>query len=287
MAYQRGSVKKVRRKEGETWVLRYEVIRPIDGKRVEQTKAIGLYRDFPSHDLARAEADRQCPNLEQPNFKGQATFRQIAEHFLKEECADKTRAASTLEDRNRILTKILIPRWGSRAALSIKAPEVKQWKRAYQAEQDIQDATMKKVLDIMGAVYRLAIVDETGRYIGEEYSLILAAKLILAKKTGVAVANLSSSRMLDDVAAANGGSVADLRYEVMFFLDAPDEQIDALEGAMSRAVSWMAWRTKRAPAWLENENQAPAVAAVATPMNLRRENLFFFNSDTSRSWRRK
>jgi len=53
----------------------------------------------------------------------------------------------------------------------------------------------------------VAIVDETGRYIGEEYSLILAAKLILAKKAGVAVANLSSSRMLDDVAAANGGSV--------------------------------------------------------------------------------
>jgi phosphomannomutase len=47
---------------------------------------------------------------------------------------------------------------------------------------------------------RLAIVDETGRYIGEEYSLILAAKLILAKKPGIAVANLSSSRMLDDVA---------------------------------------------------------------------------------------
>src|SRR5882724_13589362 len=156
---QRGWLRIEKRKAGETWVLRYEVIRPIDGKRVEQTKAIGLYRDFPSHDLARAEADRQRPNLEQPNFRRQATFRQIAEHFLKEECADKTRAASTLEDRNRILTKILIPRWGSRAALSIKAPEVKQWKRAYQAEQDIQDATMKKVLDIMGAVYRLAIVD--------------------------------------------------------------------------------------------------------------------------------
>ncbi len=54
---------------------------------------------------------------------------------------------------------------------------------------------------------RLAIVDETGRYIGEEYSLVLAARLILAKKPGVAVANLSSSRMLDDVAAAHAGQV--------------------------------------------------------------------------------
>src|SRR6266550_1988266 len=54
---------------------------------------------------------------------------------------------------------------------------------------------------------RLAIVDETGRYIGEEYSLVLASKLILSKKPGIAVANLSSSRMLDDVAAQHGGKV--------------------------------------------------------------------------------
>ena len=54
---------------------------------------------------------------------------------------------------------------------------------------------------------RLAIVDENGTYIGEEYSLALAAKLILSKKPGVAVTNLSSSRMLDDIAAATGSTV--------------------------------------------------------------------------------
>ncbi len=54
---------------------------------------------------------------------------------------------------------------------------------------------------------RLAIVDENGTYIGEEYSLALAAKLILSKTPGVAVANLSTSRMLDDIAAAHGGRV--------------------------------------------------------------------------------
>ena len=49
---------------------------------------------------------------------------------------------------------------------------------------------------------RLAIVDETGAYIGEEYSLALAARLLLSKKkAAVAVTNLSSSRMLDDIAA--------------------------------------------------------------------------------------
>jgi phosphomannomutase len=54
---------------------------------------------------------------------------------------------------------------------------------------------------------RLAVVDENGRYIGEEYSLALCAKWIMQRRPGVAVTNLSSSRMLDDIAAAGGGSV--------------------------------------------------------------------------------
>ena len=55
---------------------------------------------------------------------------------------------------------------------------------------------------------RLAIVDESGAYIGEEYSLALAAKLVMGKKAGcVAVTNLSTSRMLDDIAAQCGGRV--------------------------------------------------------------------------------
>jgi phosphomannomutase len=54
---------------------------------------------------------------------------------------------------------------------------------------------------------RLAIVDETGVYIGEEYTLALAAKLIFSQKTGTAATNLSTSRMIDDVAQAAGGRV--------------------------------------------------------------------------------
>lgn len=54
---------------------------------------------------------------------------------------------------------------------------------------------------------RLAIVDEQGRYLGEEYTLALAAKYVFGKQTGTAAANLSTSRMIDDIAAAAGGSV--------------------------------------------------------------------------------
>lgn len=54
---------------------------------------------------------------------------------------------------------------------------------------------------------RLAIVDENGKYIGEEYSLALAARFILSKKPGPTATNLSTSRMLDDIAAEYGGRV--------------------------------------------------------------------------------
>jgi phosphomannomutase len=55
---------------------------------------------------------------------------------------------------------------------------------------------------------RLAIIDEHGTYIGEEYSLALCAKWIFSKRQGcVAAANLSTSRMIDDIAAAAGGRV--------------------------------------------------------------------------------
>ncbi|MHC4545406.1 MAG: phosphohexomutase domain-containing protein, partial [Planctomycetota bacterium] len=54
---------------------------------------------------------------------------------------------------------------------------------------------------------RLAIVDEIGTYIGEEYTLALAAKYIFSKKTGKAATNLSTSRMLDNIAKEADGQV--------------------------------------------------------------------------------
>lgn len=54
---------------------------------------------------------------------------------------------------------------------------------------------------------RLAIVDENGTYIGEEYSLALAAKHIFGQKSGNAATNLSTSRMIDDIAQKAGSRV--------------------------------------------------------------------------------
>ncbi|MHC4873152.1 MAG: phosphoglucosamine mutase [Planctomycetota bacterium] len=48
---------------------------------------------------------------------------------------------------------------------------------------------------------RVAYVSEKGNYIGEEYSMVLCARYQLSKKKGPVVTNVSTSRMIDDVAA--------------------------------------------------------------------------------------
>jgi len=54
---------------------------------------------------------------------------------------------------------------------------------------------------------RLAIVDENGTYIGEEYTLALATMCVLAERRGDVATNLSTSRMVDDIANKAGVKV--------------------------------------------------------------------------------
>jgi phosphomannomutase len=56
-------------------------------------------------------------------------------------------------------------------------------------------------------VDRLALVDETGRAIGEDYTLALACRVVLRRQRGPVVINLSTSRVVEDVAAEFGSSV--------------------------------------------------------------------------------
>ena len=56
-------------------------------------------------------------------------------------------------------------------------------------------------------VDRLALVAENGKAIGEDYTLALAAKLVLRHRIGPVVINLSTSRVVDDVAIAAGAPV--------------------------------------------------------------------------------
>jgi phosphomannomutase len=51
---------------------------------------------------------------------------------------------------------------------------------------------------------RLALIDEAGRYIGEELTLALAVQFRLGRQKGPVVINMSTSRVVEDVAARFG-----------------------------------------------------------------------------------
>jgi phosphomannomutase len=56
-------------------------------------------------------------------------------------------------------------------------------------------------------VDRLALVSELGRAVGEDYTLALAALVVLRHRPGTVVTNLSTSRVVDDAARRAGASV--------------------------------------------------------------------------------
>jgi phosphomannomutase len=53
---------------------------------------------------------------------------------------------------------------------------------------------------------RLALIDETGRYIGEELTLALAVRFRLSQERGPVVINMSTSRVVEDIAEEHGVS---------------------------------------------------------------------------------
>ena len=146
---QRGWLRVERRKAGETWVLRYNVTRASDGKRVEHTRAIGLLSQFPTESTAWVEVERQNLNVNNPDFRGRVAFADLCRHYLQHEVLNPARkqqkkAHTTTEDYNRIVTKRLIPRFGRKDALRIQPLEIESWLDSLEEREGLQHPTLDK-----------------------------------------------------------------------------------------------------------------------------------------------
>jgi phosphomannomutase len=73
---------------------------------------------------------------------------------------------------------------------------------------------------------RLAVIDESGRYLGEEYTLALCVDHVLRRRRGPIVANCSTSRMSEDLAA---------RYGVPYFR-APVGEANVVDGMLAHGA---------------------------------------------------
>src|SRR5438094_9098858 len=168
--YQIGSIRKEKRAEGLTWVLRYYATRS-DGKRVERTYACGLVRgNGPSPADASRDGDRQ--NLRetisqlQP-FQGKPrTFGQLCQDYIENELridqseSARPKAFPTIETYERHLIKRIIPRWGRLAPLAVESRPVEASIRelrkgsAQKKVKPLADPTIDKIRRIMSLVYK-------------------------------------------------------------------------------------------------------------------------------------
>src|SRR5689334_1911783 len=71
----------------------------------------------------------------------------------------------------------------------------------------VQDSHCEIGMAVDPDVDRLALVSDEGVAIGEDYTLALAAKEVLKHREGVVVTNLSTSRIVDDIAVEAGSRV--------------------------------------------------------------------------------
>src|SRR5437868_2021463 len=159
----RGSLRVESRLEGDTWVLRFKITRARDGRRVERTRVVGLVKKFPTEAQAFAEAERlKLYTIEPGTKQGKLTFNVLAEFYLQElkkvpsSKKRKPKAASTIEDRERIISKRLLPRFGVEEALKIKPSKIKGWLEQLQDKEDLENPTVDKIRRVMHLVYKTA-----------------------------------------------------------------------------------------------------------------------------------
>ena len=165
MAYQRGSLKKVSRREGATWVLRFRVSN-ADGRRVENTLPVGLVCDFPKAQDAWREVDRlglaTRGNSEAP-CPGRTRFDALAEHYLRAdfgEDAVRPKSVNTIPIVEHYVRDYLIARWGGEIADDIKPLDLQRWLKSLHTEKELAWTTIAKIRGIMLRIYKVGILHE-------------------------------------------------------------------------------------------------------------------------------
>jgi len=167
MAYQRGSLKKVSRREGETWVLRYRVT-ASDGRRVENVIPVGLVRDFPKDKDAWREADRLglAVRINDSPMPGRARFDFLAEHYLKADFgadAVRPKSANTIPIVEHYVRDYLIKRFGDSIAEDIKPLEIQKWLKSLNENNGLAWTTIAKIRGLMHRIYKVGILHERVR----------------------------------------------------------------------------------------------------------------------------
>ena len=165
MSYQRGTLKVVPRKDGDTWLLRFRITAP-DGRRVENTLPVGLVKDFPIKGDAWAEVDRRGVlvrvNCETASA-GAIRFNTLAEFFLKAdygEDAGRPKSKTSIPIVQHYVRHYLISRWGNDPAEKIRTLEIQRWLKSLHDKNQLEWPTVAKIRSLMSRVYVIGMAHE-------------------------------------------------------------------------------------------------------------------------------
>ena len=173
--YQRGSLRRIRRKDGtKVWEYRWRETQ-IDGTRKRRSMIVGSIEDYPTESLAQAEVDDLRLNINP--FTSDQVVKDISvgalvnhyrEHelpdiFYKDEpdkISDEPRKSwSTQDTYDGYLRKWILPRWRSYRLSEVKAVAVEQWLKTLSFENgdSLARGSKAKIRNIMSALYSHAI----------------------------------------------------------------------------------------------------------------------------------
>ncbi len=154
MAYQNGSLRKMKRKGEDAWYFRFR----RDGKEV----AIKL-GPFPTKAAARKEVDRlglrQQANTPVILDRGvPVTFGKVAGLWLKKELS--TQAFTSQKGIQSYLRCHILPKWRRIPVNEIKPKDLRDWLYSLHDDEELGGETVKKIKNTMGAIFAFGMFEE-------------------------------------------------------------------------------------------------------------------------------
>lgn len=162
MSYQRGSLRIMRRKRGNIWVLRYRITKP-NGSRMEKIEQVGLVRDFPKERDARREADRLglLVRINDASSDTRIRFEELAEHYLQADFGEnalRPKSENTIAVTEHIVRHYLVPRWRKQIADDIKPLEVQLWLKSLHDDDELAWTTISKLRGVMSRIFKVGLL---------------------------------------------------------------------------------------------------------------------------------
>jgi integrase len=174
--YQRGSLRRIRRKDGtKVWEYRWRETQ-TDGTRKRRSTIVGSVEDYPSESLAQTEVDSLRLSINPYTPQGaikdisvEALVNHYREHempdiFYKDDPAkiseeEERKSYSTQYNYDGYLRKWIVPRWRSYRLTEVKAVAVEQWLKTLSFENGdpLARGSKAKIRNIMSALYSHAI----------------------------------------------------------------------------------------------------------------------------------